>query len=67
MQVYSNGRKDALHATLFKKQKASRPNTPSTDTTNGVKEAHLNSAAAEYFIFFSYSVVDKIALTGLFV
>ena len=54
---------DRRSATLFKKQVASRPKTPSTDTTKGVKEARLDSAAAVYLFFFSSSAEERTALT----
>ena len=37
------------------KHSASRPKTPSTDTTSGVNEARRASAASLYFLFFSSS------------
>ena len=46
------------------KHSASRPKTPSTDTTSGVNEAHRASAASLYFLFFSSSTDDRIEATS---
>ena len=37
------------------KKFASRPRTPSTDTTKGVNDARRRAAASEYFFFFASS------------
>ena len=41
----------------------SRPRTPSTDTTRGVKEVRGRAAASEYFFFFSSSAEVRMAVT----
>ena len=46
------------------KHSASRPKTPSTDTTSGVNEARRASAASLYFLFFSSSTDDRIEATS---
>ena len=56
-------RRESCPATLFKKQEASGPNMPSTDSTKGVKEERLASAASAYFLFFSCSAAERTALT----
>ena len=46
------------------KHSASRPKTPSTDTTSGVNEACRASATSLYFLFFSSSTDDRIEATS---
>ena len=46
------------------KHSASRPKTPSTDTTSGVNEARRASAASMYFLFFSSSADDRTEATS---
>ena len=46
------------------KHSASRPKTPSTDTTSGVNEARRASAASLYFLFFSSSTDNRIEATS---
>ena len=53
--------KERCSATLFEKQVASRQKTPSTDTTNGVKVARLDSAAKVYLFFFSCSEIEVLS------
>ena len=46
------------------KHSASRPKTPSTDTTSGVNKARRASAASLHFLFFSSSADDRIEATS---
>ena len=45
------------------KKFASRPRTPSTDTTKVVNEARRRVAASEYFFFFASSADERMAET----
>ena len=53
----------SFSARCFTIKFASRPRTPSTDTTRGVKEARWRAAASEYFFFFSSSAEVRMAIT----
>ena len=45
------------------KHSASRPKTPSTDTTSGVNEARRASAASLYFLILNYNIVTTTTLS----